>query len=311
MVTNNAINTGKPIEVSNGGTGLSTLTSNALYVGNGTSAPTALTVGTTGQLLVGATGSAPAFASSATGDFTFTTSTAGATRTLTVSNTDNTNASSASLIKASTGGASAGDAQFQATTTTTAWTWGVDNSVTSPTADPWVLAQGTALGTNNVMSVATSGEINYPLQPAFLAVLTAADNDVTGAAAAYTIGTNTALTEIFDQNNDFATNGVFTAPVTGRYLLNFCIGVSGITSAMTRATVSVVTSNRSYFAVDTDPHLITLGTSEFSGNVLADMDAADTASFSITISGGAGNTADIRPRSASVELTWISGYLVA
>lgn len=51
----------KVLPVSDGGTGLTTLTSHALYVGNGTSNPTALGVGTTGQALVASTGANPAF----------------------------------------------------------------------------------------------------------------------------------------------------------------------------------------------------------------------------------------------------------
>lgn len=47
---------GTDVAVADGGTGLSTLTAHALYVGNGASAPTALAVGATGEILVGATG---------------------------------------------------------------------------------------------------------------------------------------------------------------------------------------------------------------------------------------------------------------
>ncbi len=47
-----------------GGTGLATLTIHALYVGNGTSAPTALAVGATGQTLMGSTGADPGWTSS-------------------------------------------------------------------------------------------------------------------------------------------------------------------------------------------------------------------------------------------------------
>ncbi len=47
-----------------GGTGLATLTIHALYVGNGTSAPTALAVGATGQTLMGATAADPAWTGS-------------------------------------------------------------------------------------------------------------------------------------------------------------------------------------------------------------------------------------------------------
>jgi len=62
MATQNCINTGKPIEVANGGTGRATLTSNGVLVGAATSAITQLTAGTNGQVLVGSSAAAPVFA---------------------------------------------------------------------------------------------------------------------------------------------------------------------------------------------------------------------------------------------------------
>lgn len=62
MATQNAINTGLPIEVANGGTSTTTLTDHGVLVGSGTSAITALTVGADGYVLLGATGADPAFA---------------------------------------------------------------------------------------------------------------------------------------------------------------------------------------------------------------------------------------------------------
>jgi len=53
--------------VPEGGTGLATLTANALYVGNGTSAPSAVSVGTTGQVLQGNTGAAPTWGTPSAG----------------------------------------------------------------------------------------------------------------------------------------------------------------------------------------------------------------------------------------------------
>ena len=63
-VANIDINTlgGIPLTVANGGTGATTFTPNRLLLGNGTSAITSAPVGTNGQLLIGATGGAPAFA---------------------------------------------------------------------------------------------------------------------------------------------------------------------------------------------------------------------------------------------------------
>lgn len=55
-----------PLGVASGGTGLATQTIHALYVGNGTSAPTALAVGATGTVLAGSTGADPAFTATPT-----------------------------------------------------------------------------------------------------------------------------------------------------------------------------------------------------------------------------------------------------
>jgi hypothetical protein len=53
---------GGTLPVANGGTGLTTLTSNSLFVGNGTSALTALGVATNGQIPIGRTGLSPVLA---------------------------------------------------------------------------------------------------------------------------------------------------------------------------------------------------------------------------------------------------------
>lgn len=97
------------LTVANGGTGAATLLDHGVLVGSGTAAITALTVGNTGELLVGATGADPVFGTSADGNFTFTTATAGTDRTLSVTNTENTNAASHAHTQITTGGASGGD----------------------------------------------------------------------------------------------------------------------------------------------------------------------------------------------------------
>ena len=60
MATNNAINTGKPIEVSNGGTGVSSLTNNGVVIGQGSSSLTTTAVGAADTVLVG-NGGSPTF----------------------------------------------------------------------------------------------------------------------------------------------------------------------------------------------------------------------------------------------------------
>lgn len=292
------------VVVAGGGTGAVSLTDHGVLVGSGTSAIDALAVGTTGQLLVGASTADPAFASSATGDFTFTSATAGATRTFTVSNTDNTNGASTALSQITTGGATAGDPKQTFTVTgATSWSHGIDNSA----SDAFVISQGTALGTNNVMSVSTTGEINYPLQPAFFGYLGAQVNDVTGTGTQFTLGTTTALTEVYDQNGDFNTNGTFTAPVTGRYALTAQASVIGCTVATT-FTMRISTSNRLY----TNTIARAAGTGQWTPMVtcFADMDAGDTATAIVFVSGEAGDTDDIFGH-ATDAYTYFSGYLIA
>lgn len=61
-----------PVSVSLGGTGATNLSSHGVLVGNGTSAVTQLIVGTDGQVLLGATGADPAFATLTSSDSSIT-----------------------------------------------------------------------------------------------------------------------------------------------------------------------------------------------------------------------------------------------
>lgn len=230
-------------------------------------------------------------------------SNSGNTNTLTLTNSSNTASSKANQVISVAGGTA--DDAFTTYTVSgvTNWSQGVDNSA----SDAYVLAAAAALGTNNVMSVATSGEINYPLQPAFLATHSADQNNVTGAGATITVNFTT---EITDQNGDYDGTNTFTAPVTGYYGFNCSIRISDLTTAMTSGNISFATSNRSqtsnvanYGAIMTNGNILTL-----SHSIRADMDAADTCIVTVTISNGAGNTADL---ASAVTQTYFAGNLIA
>lgn len=224
----------------------------------------------------------------------------GATNTLTVTNSSNTASSNAKIV-ATVGGTSSADAFYQAVVSgTTTWSFGVDNS----DSDAYVLSASATPGTTNVMRVATTGEINYPLQSSFLAYLGSSDANVTGDGTNFVIGSTTALTEVFDQNSDFST-ATFTAPVTGRYL--FCGNV---------LTQQVTTAMQSQFNLNTSNNVYPFCNNELSDNgnytctfsVIADMDAADTATMSIQFTAG---TKVVDCFGGADRRTCLSGQLLA
>ncbi len=143
--------------------------------------------------------------------------------------------------------------------------------------------------TGTIVSALDTGEIVMPLQSAYLAYLASADNNVTGNNTNYVVGTNVALTEVFDQNGDY--NGVtFTAPKTGRYHLTGQIVVSGLAGG-TLMTTRLATSNRTF--------LYQLGKVTGTQNiartmfVVTDFDAADIANMQVVVTGNGADTGDL------------------
>jgi hypothetical protein len=234
-----------------------------------------------------------------TGNLSQSASVSGASISVLTANTSNT-ASATAYHEVQVAGSTASDAYFKADISGGQnWTFGLDNS----DSDAFALSSNATLGTTNVMRVATTGEINFPLQSAFLAYLASSALNKTGTGGSYTIGTD-ALTEVFDQNSDFNTNGTFTAPITGRYHMSCGVIVGGCTACV-GSIMQFITSNRTY-GYSTGR----AASAQNNGNVasvLADMDAADTMTVTIAAFGEAGVTDDII--GGSEVNTFISGYL--
>jgi hypothetical protein len=151
-----------------------------------------------------------------------------------------------------------------------------------------------ASGSGTLVSQLDTGQMTKPLQTAFLAYLATDANNVTGNAANFTLGTGTAFTEVFDQGNDFNTNGTFTAPVDGVYLFSVGIKVLQVTAAMNSCLITLNTANDYQFGVFS-PGAIRDSTDSvtFNGTLIVSLIAGETVTCVIRISGGAGNTADI------------------
>ena len=155
-----------------------------------------------------------------------------------------------------------------------------------------------------------AGERTMPLQPAFYAHLSATDSNVTGAGATYLLGSGNALTIISQQGSGLATNGIFTAPVTGDYHFTASLFVTDITAAMTQYDmyflangVSIIYGSRANLAAIRTPAndaIINITSDFFLG-------AGQTCQVAIIVSNGAGNTADITGGSV---LSSFCGYLI-
>jgi hypothetical protein len=159
--------------------------------------------------------------------------------------------------------------------------------------------------TDSTASISSAGEMTNPSQPAFLGYLATSALNKTGTGTVYTIGTD-ALTEVYDQGSDFTTAGVFTAPVTGRYLFCHNAHVTGCTAA-SAIIITIITSNRSYV------YNMGRGASGLDLSAclscVADMDATDTMTFTVQAFGEAGDTDDIA--GGAFATTYMSGCLLA
>jgi len=176
---------------------------------------------------------------------------------------------------------------------------GLDDSTDSLT-----IGLGSTLGTTSHMVFDANGHITKPLQPAFQAVPSSDINNLNVSGAS-----NTTLvfdTERFDANGDYNNgSGIFTAPVTGKYQLQYVIRLQNTDTDVTSYDFEMVTSNKAYKVRfdpdygDSDTAFLTVSLS-----ILADMDAADTAKLQYYQFGGSAQT-DVDTES------YFSGYLVA
>lgn len=161
-----------------------------------------------------------------------------------------------------------------------------------------------ASATGTVMTILDTGEMTMPLQSAFSAVVTDHVTDCTGDGTVYQFGTS-AMTENFDQNADFNTNGTFSAPVSGRYMFGMWVLLNQVTTAMSTG-LSFITSNRTYYMMNNASAFT--GNNGYSITIFTDMDAGDTVTFNVSAGGGA-KVVDIYGAAAD-QRSGCFGYLV-
>ena len=132
-------------------------------------------------------------------------------------------------------------------------------------------------------AVSLNGNFTNASQPAFNALLTDTQSNVTGDGTVYNI-IGAIWTEIVDQGSNFS-DGTFTAPVTGIYSLAANVYLQELTAAHLAVSIRIVTSNREYALYYSGASPLT-GSNILSGAIIADMDINDTAFLRVTVSNG-------------------------
>ena len=171
-------------------------------------------------------------------------------------------------------------------------------------------------GSSSVMNTTTQtaqymnlGKWKASGQPAFLGTQNSSATNATGDGTSYTLGSTVDLTEVFDQDNNFAhTTGTFTAPVSGRYQLTGGAFMGGAT-AITEEEFVINTSNRNYRGRSNFAAAAVHASTYSNRTVLADMDAADTSTFSLYTVDSGGKVDEVFG-DATDAWTYFSGFLV-
>lgn len=153
----------------------------------------------------------------------------------------------------------------------------------------------------------TDDPVHGGLTSAFQAYLMTTSTNLTGAGATVTVPFDT---EVYDLGSDFASN-TFTARKTGYHHFDVSVEATDLTAAMTGHTLNLLIAGTSAhtfrYSIDFTP--IAGGTWQYPISTDAFMTAGDTAHVTLTISSGAGNTADIL--GGATLVTYFSGRLIA
>jgi len=171
-----------------------------------------------------------------------------------------------------------------------------------------------ASGVGNAMTARFSGEINYPLQPAFSAWNTIDRLNVTGDGTVYTMIFDT---EIFDQNNDFDGISTFTAPVAGKYYFSLNTTLRDLGAAHNKMAIHITTTTREYHGGQLNPGVCKdasiLNMLSLSFGTFADMAIGDTAIFTVHVDSGlktVGVVGTVAGCPANCPHTFVQGWLV-
>ncbi len=239
----------------------------------------------------------PSFGTSLLNNYTFTNATGA--RTVTVSNSDNSSSVSNAVLNLTTGGTSSGD-PFVTFVIGSARSFGlgIDNSDSqnyklttnaSATSNP---STGTVLEV-----ITTGGNRTLPLNGCVLADLNTTITDATGDGTTVSpVIFSVDSGSFFDQNSNYSTStGLFTAAITGKYLVSAAVSLGDLGVLHTSGIITVFTSAVAPYGINTfNPGAMKDASNQFTAQITMIVSAAAGATIGVSIQvSGSTKTVDI------------------
>lgn len=167
------------------------------------------------------------------------------------------------------------------------------------------VANGNGTAANPTLSFPSI--IQLSTQPCFFARVSGTPTDVTGDGTAYTVIFDV---ETFDQGSNYNTGtGIFTAPVTGRYFFQSCVGLQGILVGHTQTNLTISNIGVQDYIVRAGAIFSILsadGINTIMNQAVIPLTAAETVSVIVTVSNGT-KVVDVYGQNNS---SWFSGALL-
>jgi len=316
-----------PQPVVEGGTGVQANTAYTVLCGGTTTTnpiQSIASVGTSGQVLTSnGAGALPTFQPSASAGITSITGTTGGAQTgpaitLSGGTTGLAFGGSANTFTTTFAGITANGGTVSlatdATTSTVNVGTGAGNKTVSVGSTNTTSATTISSGTGNIihntgLTIDSTGRTLNAVQPAFAAFKSAASTNVTGDGTVYTVIFDTVY---FDQGSNYnATTGVFTAPITGKYLFTSNVEFINVI-AVTQIQLNIAgTFGLSAFSIMNGSTATATGFLILNGSVLVPMTAGQTCSM-MTNAQGTTKTVGVNGNGGSGGggITSFTGYLV-
>ena len=154
----------------------------------------------------------------------------------------------------------------------------------------WMLHHASA--GNGIILADQTGTVRMPYQPAAVSVPAANITNVTGDATTYYSyqgnggSGNATYNDIYDQNADMS-NGTFTAPVTGKYLVCINVEFQDVASNHSSGVFYINTSNRNYQRLFQPRNMSNVGVNiGLPMSQIVDADANDVIRWALYVGGG-------------------------